>query len=57
MTIVRVGATQKYSDGWENCFGKAPKKKTVIAQPTAKKPVASAKAKPKAKKKAGKKSK
>ena len=25
MTIVRVGATKKYSEGWDSAFGKAKK--------------------------------
>ena len=29
MTIVRVGATKKYSDGWESAFGKGKKAAAV----------------------------
>jgi hypothetical protein len=32
VTIVRVGATKKYSDGWESAFG-AGKKKSAPAAP------------------------
>ncbi len=57
MTIVRVGATKKYTDGWEAAFGKgkkskssaATKKKAIKKKATGK---ASAKKKP-AKKRAG----
>ena len=28
MTIIRVGATKKYSEGWESAFGKGKKKAT-----------------------------
>jgi hypothetical protein len=34
VTIVRVGATKKYSDGWESAFGKG-KTKTATAAKTA----------------------
>ena len=41
MTIVRVGATKKYSDGWETAFGRgkksAPAKTKAIKKSTAKK--------------------
>lgn len=41
MTIVRVGATKKYSDGWESAFGKgkksAPAKAKASQKSTAKK--------------------
>jgi hypothetical protein len=52
VTIVRVGANKKYSDGWEAAFGKgkrqsAPAAKKSVAKKKAK---ASAKKKPKAKK-------
>ena len=33
MTIVRVGATEKYSEGWESAFGKG---KASRAKPAAK---------------------
>lgn len=60
MTIVRVGATKKYSDGWESAFSK--RKSKGSAAPAAKKgtapPAKKAAVKPSAKKKAtGKKSK
>ncbi len=32
MTIVRVGATKKYSDGWETAFTRG-KKKATAAKP------------------------
>lgn len=51
MTIVRVGATKKYSDGWESAFSKGRGKST--AAPAARK--ATAKASP-AKKASAKKS-
>lgn len=45
MTIIRVGATKKYSDGWEAAFGgsqgkrkAAPAKKTKKAASAKKKP-------------------
>jgi hypothetical protein len=47
VTIVRVGATQSYSEGWEAAFGKAKRVKT--AAPTKSKAAA-----PKAKKAAKK---
>ena len=59
MTIVRVGTTKKYSEGWETAFGKGKKaqpaatSKTVATpkKTTAKKPAkASAKKKSSAKK-------
>jgi hypothetical protein len=31
VTIVRVGATKKYSDGWEAAFGKGKKKSAPAA--------------------------
>ena len=34
MTIIRVGATKKYSDGWESAFGKG--KKSTTATPAKK---------------------
>lgn len=61
MTIIRVGATKKYSDGWESAFGKG--KKSTAATPAKKatkkaasklapaKPAKSAKKKSPAKKK------
>jgi hypothetical protein len=56
VTIVRVGTTKKYSDGWEAAFSKGKKKSATVAKPAkkaAKKSTKSA-AKP-AKKKAAKK--
>ena len=32
MTIVRVGATKKYSDGWEAAFGKTKKQSATKAK-------------------------
>lgn len=49
MTIVRVGATKKYSDGWESAFGKG--KKATSAKSTGKKAAASTKKKSPGKKK------
>ena len=37
VTIVRVGATKKYSEGWESAFGKSKKKAAPVAKKTAKK--------------------
>ena len=37
MTIVRVGATKKYSDGWEQAFGKSKAKKSAAEKTAAKK--------------------
>jgi hypothetical protein len=34
VTIVRVGTTKKYSDGWEAAFGKSSGKKKAAAKPT-----------------------
>ncbi|MGD9721624.1 MAG: hypothetical protein AB7O59_05950 [Pirellulales bacterium] len=48
MTIVRVGATKKYTDGWESAFGKGKKKAT--AAPAKKAAKKSAKKKPAGKK-------
>lgn len=45
MTIVRVGTSEKYADGWADAFGKGKKKKTTKAAKKA------APAKKKAKKK------
>ena len=53
MTIVRVGANKKYSDGWESAFGKG-KKKTAPAA-AAKKTAAKKSAKKKSKAKKAKK--
>ena len=52
MTIVRVGATKKYSDGWESAFAKG-KKKTAPAA-AAKKSTAKKSAKRKSAKKKSK---
>ncbi len=51
MSIIRVGATKQYSDGWEAAFTKGKKKATATAQ-SAKK---TQPAKKSAKKAAGKK--
>ncbi len=32
MSIIRVGATKKYSDGWEAAFGKGKKKSATAAK-------------------------
>lgn len=32
MTIVRVGATKKYSEGWESAFGKGKTKTATSAK-------------------------
>ncbi len=48
MSIIRVGATKKYSDGWESAFGKGKKKSAQPAKAKA--------AKKSTKKAAGKKS-
>ncbi len=48
MSIIRVGATKKYSDGWESAFGKGKKKSA--------KPTKAKAAKKSTKKAAGKKS-
>jgi hypothetical protein len=53
VTIVRVGATKKYSDGWESAFGKG--KKATSANGTGKKAAASTKKKSAGKKKGKKK--
>ena len=50
MTIVRVGATKKYSDGWDSAFGKGGKKSATPTKSAAKKS-AKKSAKPSAKKK------
>lgn len=56
MSIVRVGSTKKYSDGWESAFsGKGKKKtakKTAAKKPAAKKSSAKKKASAKKKKSA-----
>ncbi len=46
MTIVRVGATKKYSDGWESAFGKGKKKSATKKKAATKKKPVSAKKKP-----------
>jgi hypothetical protein len=53
VTIVRVGATKKYSDGWESAFGGKRKAKSAAPAPKAspgKKSKASTKKKSAAKK-------
>ena len=49
MTIVRIGATKKYSDGWESAFAKG-KKKPVETASSKKKPAGKKPAKASAKK-------
>jgi len=34
VTIIRVGTTQKYAQGWETAFGKGKKKSAVLAGKT-----------------------
>ncbi len=54
MSIIRVGATKKYSDGWEAAFAKGKKKGATTAKKSAAKqaaPKKSAKKKPAKKKK------
>ena len=53
MSIIRVGATKKFSDGWEAAFGKGKKKSAVAAKAQSAKKTQSAKKS--AKKAAGKK--
>ena len=57
MTIIRVGATKKYSDGWDSAFGKGGKKTkpAAVAKKTAKKTTAKASTKKKTAKKSKKK--
>jgi hypothetical protein len=55
VTIVRIGATKKYADGWESAFSKG-KKKSEAASP-AKKAAGKKPAKTSAKKKSAKKGK
>jgi hypothetical protein len=43
VTIVRVGATKKYSDGWEQAFGKGKKKASATATAASAKKATSAK--------------
>lgn len=46
MTIVRVGATKQYTDGWDAAFGKSNKKTAAAKKSAAKRPAkASAKKK------------
>jgi len=47
VTIVRVGATKKYSDGWETAFSKGKKTPVTAAKASAKKAPAKASAKKK----------
>ncbi len=44
MTIVRVGATKKYSDGWESAFGKGKKATATTLKKSSGKKSAAAKA-------------
>jgi hypothetical protein len=57
VTIIRVGATKKYSDGWDSAFGKGGKKTkpAAVAKKTAKKTAAKASTKKKTAKKSKKK--
>lgn len=41
MTILRSGATQKYSNNWAKAFGGGKKKTTAKSKKAAKKPVKS----------------
>ncbi|MEX0678190.1 MAG: hypothetical protein WD063_13995 [Pirellulales bacterium] len=50
MTIVRVGTTKKYADGWETAFGKGKRKVGPAAKKAAAKKAAKKSAKPAAKK-------
>lgn len=50
MTIVRVGTTKKYADGWETAFGKGKGKAGPAAKKAAAKKAAKKPAKPAAKK-------
>jgi hypothetical protein len=54
VTIIRVGATKKYSDGWESAFGKG-KKSAVAVKSSGKKSAKTSAKKKTAKKKKGKK--
>lgn len=51
MSIIRVGATKKYSDGWEAAFGKGKKKSAAAKSKPAKKSAKKAAGKKPAKKK------
>lgn len=52
MTIVRVGATQKYATGWDSIFAKGKKKaEPAMETPAQKKPAKAAKPKAATKKK------
>lgn len=51
MTIVRVGATKKYSEGWESAFSKGKKSAKATASKSAGKKSAKASTKKKATKK------
>ncbi len=57
MTIVRIGATKKYSDGWEAAFSKGKKKAATAPAAAAKTKKAKPAAKASAKKKTAKKGK
>jgi hypothetical protein len=43
VTIVRVGATKKYTDGWEAAFGKAKKRSATAPSSTTKRKKSAAK--------------
>ena len=47
MSILRVGSTDKYADGWDTAFGKGKKKSTAKKKTTSKKKVATKAAKKK----------
>lgn len=49
MSVVRVGSTQKFADGWENVFGGG--NKSPVKKPSATKKASKKTAKPAAKKK------
>ena len=55
MTIIRVGATKKYSDGWESAFGKGKKSAAVAVKSSSMKSAKTSAKKKTAKKKKGKK--
>jgi hypothetical protein len=54
VTIIRVGATKKYSTGWEAAFGKGKRTTEPAAKQTTKKSAAKTSTKKKAAKKAKK---
>jgi hypothetical protein len=42
VTIIRVGATKKYSEGWESAFGKGKKSTAAAKKPGSRKTAAKA---------------